>query len=307
MRYEMRTRLSKHLRWRIAGAFVALSALAALAALGASTLSAAPAPGSLATFTVDRSDPNNPVNKYTWTVPKGVKAVTFDAFGATGGSRYRPGSIGGEAKGTFSVTPGTVFEIVVGGVGGVGCSDGCPGLNGGGPSGADVGGGDSGSGGGGSDVRAGSCAAGLSCTFADRIVVGGGGGGDAVWNGDFNPNQNCYPIWTSYGGYGGDTSGSEGSPPRLATLACYQPLPPDTNLAEGGSQTDPGKGGLFGRGAGYGGGDGGGGGGGWFGGGSGQYSGGGGGSGHVDPLASSASMRTGIDVYGDGQVVIYKG
>ena len=99
-------------RSRIAGAFVALSALAALAALGASTLSAAPAPGSLATFTVDRSDPNNPVNKYTWTVPKGMKAVTFDVFGASGGSRYGvSGGIGGEAKGTFSVTPGTVFEI----------------------------------------------------------------------------------------------------------------------------------------------------------------------------------------------------
>ena len=66
-----RTRLSKHLRRRIAGALVALSALAALAALGASTLSAAPAPGSLATFTVDHSDPNNPVNTYTWTCPRG--------------------------------------------------------------------------------------------------------------------------------------------------------------------------------------------------------------------------------------------
>ena len=61
----------------------------AVAALGATTLSAAPAPELLTTFTVDRSDPNNPVNKYTWTVPKGVKAVTFDAFGASCWSRQR--------------------------------------------------------------------------------------------------------------------------------------------------------------------------------------------------------------------------
>ena len=60
---------------------------------------------------------------YTWTVPSNVTKVTFDVFGASGGDVVNGnflvtgGGPGGEARETFKVRPGQVFEIVVGGKG----------------------------------------------------------------------------------------------------------------------------------------------------------------------------------------------
>ena len=62
---------------------------------------------------------------YTWTVPAGVKKVTFTVYGASGGdvvSGSPPtivavGGAGGEAVGTFRVRPGEKFMVAVGGRG----------------------------------------------------------------------------------------------------------------------------------------------------------------------------------------------
>ena len=271
------------------GLLAALCGLAALA--GASTTSAAPAPKLLATFTVDRSG-TTPVNVYTWTVPKGVRKVTFDAFGASG--RTRPcttscldgdavGGAGGQATGTFRVRSGTVFQIVVGGTPTASdCGNNVGGLNGGGDGGC--------GGGGGSDVRAGSCAAAATCTYTDRIVVAGGGGGTFTSGGGG-------PLGSWSGGSGGGVTGGDG----------------ESSGAHGGTQTSGGAGdcnggqGAFGEGGDWTGTDefgSSGGGGGWYGGGGGC--GGGGGSGFVDPLALSSFMQNGVQT-GDGEVVIYKG
>src|SRR4051794_6525470 len=61
---------------------------------------------------------------YAWTVPGRVTRATFDVFGAAGGrggndnAGRTPGGLGGEATATLNVSPGQVFEIVVGGAGG---------------------------------------------------------------------------------------------------------------------------------------------------------------------------------------------
>jgi hypothetical protein len=126
---------------------------------------------------------------YTWKVPTGVTSVTFDVYGARGGgvnefiggvlNIVSTGGPGGEAKAKFTVHPGEVFEIVVGGQGGATAdltTAGAAGFNGGGAGNTRGGGG-----GGGSDVRIGGrgnpCASSNSCGHTDRIIVGGGGGG----------------------------------------------------------------------------------------------------------------------------------
>ena len=96
----------------------------------------------------------------TWTVPAGVTQATFDLYGAQGGGgggdRFtRPGSggLGSEATATLSVTPGTTYEINVGGAGGGGTEEGAVGaggFNGGAPGGnGDFSSGGTGGGGGG--------------------------------------------------------------------------------------------------------------------------------------------------------------
>jgi hypothetical protein len=287
-------------------------AVVATVVLFAVGVASADRPGStLATF----STPGT----YTWAVPNGVKQVTFDLFGAEGGTASPeagggPGGLGGEASATFNVQAGQVFEIVVGG-GGPGC---CPvdfkgfhpfGFNGGGA-------GDAG-GGGATDVRAGDCAASMSCGLSARIIVAGGGGGGGIPPLD----PSClFPL--GVGGPGGDGGGSSGGPGGGQFVN-------DDGGGGGGTQTSggagggtgfPGEDGSFGSGgaSATGGGGGGcifggggvggagGGGGGWFGGGGGGVSGGGGGgSGFVDALAVSGTMQTGVHS-GDGMVVITK-
>ena len=113
----------------------------------------------------------------SWTVPPGVTSVTFDVYGAAGepaegqevGTSPTPGGTGAHVQATLAVTPGQVFEIVVGDH---------DGFNGGGTPGLALQPVNQGGGGGGaSDVRAGACATSLTCDLSSRILVGGGGGG----------------------------------------------------------------------------------------------------------------------------------
>jgi hypothetical protein len=265
---------------------------------------------------------------YSWTVPPKVASVTFDVFGAQGGdvsqsgvplpTLIATGGDGGEATGTFIVSPGQVFQIVVGGQGGtaVDRTAGAGGFNGGGGGAAggfydgsefpdtDYFGG--GGGGGASDVRinnGNACASTLTCGLSDRIVVGGGGGGAG---GD--------PGAPMFGGDGGGLSGSAGD---------------GVNGGGGGTQTAGGEpalpsgscAGSFGTGGDGHGGNGGGG-GGWYGGAAGctqpkticgcsgsrgQGSAGGGGSGLIPPTTKKVSFGSfpgGASPSADGAVII---
>ncbi len=110
----------------------------------------------------------------TFTVPSCVNTITITARGASGGAGASGGpalSIGGNggfgaiASGIFTITPGAVLSLFVGGAGGSG--NGIGGFNGGANSGTVNGGG----GGGATDVRLG------GLTLTNRIIVAGGGGG----------------------------------------------------------------------------------------------------------------------------------
>jgi hypothetical protein len=213
---------------------------------------------------------------FTWTVPIGVRRVTFEVYGAAGG---RNGGLGGKATGTFSVRPGQVIQIVVGGQG---SDSDTPGFNGGGTgysSGNSYGGG----GGGASDIRVGACAFAETCGLETRIVVGGGGGG-------------------SGGGLEGGTGAGDGGTGGTQTSGGVGPGGDAEAAGTFGSGGDHGPGGYAS----------GGGGGGWFGGGGGGQNvilgrgAGGGGSGHVSPLALSWAMESAVQS-GDGMVVITKG
>ena len=217
----------------------------------------------------------NASGTYSWTVPKGVKRVTLDLFGAAGGgSAVAAGGLGGEATATLNVSPGQMFEIVVGGKGeGTSCRPCAGGFNGGG-SGPDAGGG------GATDVRSGTCAATSTCDLIDRFVVAGGGGGADSFN--------AYAGGAGGGSLGGDGDG---------------PVP-----GHGGTQTSGGAGALpgsFGAGGVGVGSEGGGGGGGWFGGGGGILGGGGGGGGYTTPIALSRALQPAVQS-GDGTIVITK-
>lgn len=140
-------------------------------------------------------------NLQQWTVPAGILSATFDVYGAQGGSN---GGLGGRARATLPVTAGTVYQLLVGGLGCDGSVDpfngervypvlgqcgtgsqGDGGFGGGGQGGpgpsasipcppcilaVDDGGG----GGGASDVRIG------NFSLTERIIVAGGGGGGST-------------------------------------------------------------------------------------------------------------------------------
>jgi hypothetical protein len=112
----------------------------------------------------------------SFTVPAGDTSVTFTVEGAQGGASG--GSAGAKVVSTVATSPGTVYELTVG----QGGTYGVVGFSFSNPTGAAYNGGgapgdESGGGGGASDVRAGACAASLSCGLADRTIVAGGGGG----------------------------------------------------------------------------------------------------------------------------------
>jgi molybdenum ABC transporter molybdate-binding protein len=150
----------------------------------------------------------------------------------TGALIGRGGGGGGEAAGTLSSTPGAVLQVDVagagatgtaasrsggmmngpsggaGGVGGFGGSNGDvpggPGDASGGTGGTAFNGGNGGGGGGSSDVRvdAAGCA-GLTCSLADRVLVGSGGGASGGTGGQGNAIGGA-------GGNGGDANGAPG-------------------------------------------------------------------------------------------------
>ncbi len=197
----------------------------------------------------------------TYTVPAGVTSVVVRATGASGGvstaSTAAPGQ-GAVVTATLAVTPGQVYTVNVGGVGGFSTSP--PGVAGGYNGGGSVavyGG----AGGGASDLRLGGTA------LTDRVLVAGGGGGGA------------YSVLGN-GGNGGTPNGGNG-------------LAGSGGVSTGGSQSGPGSAGGASLGQGgstttfnYGGG----GGGGYYGGGANnQYSGGGGGSSWVAAGAGGVS------------------
>ncbi|MEI7420845.1 MAG: glycine-rich protein, partial [Prolixibacteraceae bacterium] len=194
-----------------------------------------------------------------WTVPAGVTSVTIDAYGAQGGndlcsSGYNYGGYGAQIKGTFTVVPGNILQLLVGGQG-VNSTSPCS---------------RGGSGGGGTFVY-------NSSTSALMIAAGGGGGaGQSTYasstvhaNGSTNGNAG-----TNSGGAGG-TSGNGGG------VASYGGGGAGWN--SNGTSTPYGKGGfrfLEGGAGGNGYADGAAGGNGGFGGGGGAYAGGGGGGGY---------------------------
>lgn len=243
-----------------------------------------------------------------WTVPRGVRQITIDCYGASGGNGHSgSGGKGGRAKATFNVSEGEILYIYVGGAGKSAATSGnkpTGGWNGGGesnctepywgdPDGEIYAGG----GGGASDVRRG------GQTLNHRIIVAGGGGGGGR---------------LSNGGNGGGLTGTDGNSP-VGSSFC----------GKGGTQTAGGAGGIgedsqrgvagtFGYGgnateitssyrtyAGAGGG-------GWYGGGTGcaidadepdYYGGGGGGSGYIHPNATNQLFETGVRS-GNGLVII---
>jgi hypothetical protein len=200
----------------------------------------------------------------TWVVPACVGPATLEVWGAEGGgsalssnSSSGLGGLGGYARGSLNVVPGSTLYIYVGGYG-QSATNGLAagGFNGGGSGYASSSGEPGNGGGGASDIRIGGQA------YTDRVIVAGGGGGGGEDTGD------------SYGNGGGLTG---------VGYSAYDA-----------TQTSAGGGGGFGFGGDTGFGDGGGGGGGWYGGGTLSSSsigfdtqGGGGGSGYVGTLTST--------------------
>jgi hypothetical protein len=238
----------------------------------------------------------------TFTVPANVDGFFVYLAGAQGGSvagagmsyefQYDPGDggWGAYASADFDAQPREVFQVDIGGTGGD--------ANGGGAGAGGFGGGGSGGsagysgllgssgqggagGGGGSDIRAGSCAATLSCGPSAAIIVaagGGGGGGDVGGGGGAGG-----VVQGGNGGNGAVSGGGNGSG-GLGSAG-----PPGGSAGSGGGGQDGGGNGAAGtpgsRGAGGAGGSSGSGaflgvsGGGGGGGGGGYFAGGGGGGG----------------------------
>jgi hypothetical protein len=220
-----------------------------------------------------------------YTVPPGVTTIQIESFGAQGGGTY--GGNGGRAIGTFSVTPGTVYQVYVGGKPSAQLGPG--GFNGGGavlilP----CGGGDGWPGGGASDVR-------TTAALANRIIVAGGGGGQGWSNGiggsgggttagdgaaSWITGTNGKGGTASAGGAGGFYSGNGGTAPSGTFGVGGNSSPLDTYCTGGA------------------------GGGGWYGGGGGYVSAGGGGSSYISfPGTTNASTTAGLQS-GNGTVII---
>jgi len=241
----------------------------------------------------------------TFQIPPGVHQVTVTAIGASGGDGIGGGAtpgglggVGGVAKGTLTVSPGSMLYVEVGGAGGKASdnSHGTGGFNGGGTGG--TGGAGGGGGGGASDVRTVSDT--TSATLASRLIVagGGGGGGESPTPEGGSGGAAGAPGgkggsvstrgWTQQGGDGGG-AGTQTQGGAGGAVGSYS-----GSLAE-----NPGKPGLSGGlGTGGDGGtiyaDGGGGGGGYYGGG------GGGSGGYVVTRATGVILGTYISAAGGG-------
>ncbi len=229
-------------------------------------------------------------NSQTWVVPLGVTNIQIECWGAQGGDSEScisggpnpqvDGGLGGYSKGLYTVTPGDVLYIYVGGKpasGDLGSNNDAGGFNGGGNGGEY-----SGAGGGASDVRVG------GTDYSDRIIVAGGGGGG---------NTGCPNQGT--GGPGGGLTGGNG-----IQLGGYSPGLGGTQTAGGAPGGGGGLSGNLGTGGHYGisGNLIAGGGGGYYGGGSAFASGGGGGSSYLGGM-TSGTTTSGVRT-GNGEVVI---
>jgi len=221
----------------------------------------------------------------TYTVPSGVSVIQIETKGAQGGGTY--GGNGGQAIGTFSVTPGAVLQVYVGGKPSAQLGPG--GFNGGGAlTVLPCSGGDGWPGGGASDVR-------TTASLANRMIVAGGGGGQGWSNGVggagggitggdgiglWTPGTNGKGATASAGGAGGFYSGNGGSSPSGIFGIGGNGSPVDTYCAGGA------------------------GGGGWYGGGGGYVSAGGGGSSYISyPGTTNASTTSGVQT-GNGTVIV---
>ena len=133
---------------------------------------------STATFNNTHTGPYG--NMQSWTVPSGVTCVTIEVWGAQGGGNQ--GGAGARMKGTFTVTPGQVLQILVGQMG--------------------ESGGSRGGGGGGSFVTDNS---------NNPLIIGGGGGGaDNGCSSSGGMPGVVTGSGTSYGSYMSGGGGSNG-------------------------------------------------------------------------------------------------
>ena len=224
----------------------------------------------------------------SYTVPPGVTHITINALGASGsyfeGYPFMPGGLGASVTASYSVAPGEVLDIEVGGAGGTIYNTNAGGYNGGG----NPGGAGGGSGGGASDVRQ------SPYGLADRIIVAGGGGGDGYTTGGYfipggNGGEDGDASPTTGGGIGGGAvsggaGGGNGSSGQLGIGG------------NGGPENHPGIGGGGGGGGTFGGGGGGG---------NSSSSGpsGGGGGGSSSAGGQPAIYESGVNS-GNGQIII---
>jgi hypothetical protein len=220
----------------------------------------------------------------TFVVPACVTSIHIIAYGAQGGNGSAAGGLGGEAEGSYTVSPGETLLVYVGGAGTTTSTGGAGGgFNGGANPMMCCGTAPSGGGGGASDVR-------RTSDLSTRMIVGGGGGGGG---------------WQTFtGGGGGGLAGIDGTDED----ATYQGGFGGTQIAGGAygwyQANYPNEAGGFGfggrcwfDGAGCGGG-----GGGWYGGGGGGFSGGGGGSSYVG--AGAGGSTAAAVQFGNGQITI---
>jgi len=154
----------------------------------------------------------------SFTVPANVTELNVDLRGAAGGASeasINQGGLGGRVQAKLAVTPGTVLNIYIGGVGTQGGASWTwynGGWNGGGN------GWRGGGGGGASDIRIGGTA------LTNRVLVAGGGGGAGRTGSNTNWDR---------GGAGGGTSGGAGFYQNANTNLCY--------IGTGGSATGAGQ------------------------------------------------------------------
>ena len=149
-------------------------------------------------------------------VPAGVTQISAALIGAQGSSATGAGGIGGQATATLTVTPGTVFDVIVGGKGGPLTEDGdCNqaegGFNGGGQGGFGCdGAGGGGAGGGATTLR-------VDGQSNPVLVAGGGGGGGGCEGGNCAGGSGGGLVGGSgggAGGAGGNQTGTSGSGER---------------------------------------------------------------------------------------------
>lgn len=221
----------------------------------------------------------------TFTVPDDVYEIQVEAVGSQGSFAFgytqttpsKKGGYGGRVIGTFIVTPGTVYDVYVGGrsSGSVASAACWPNGGDGGNRSAD------GGGGGGATYLTPTAA-----SIASAIIVAAGGGGQGCWSGVGSPTS---------GGQGGFYEGEDGESDGYSSTGGGGATQTAGGIAgtpdlgapspEAGDADGQGQGGDCHRpGSGVLGADAGGGGGGWHGGGAGGYplTGGGGGSGYFD-------------------------